>query len=934
MVSTLMAPSPATRTYARRRANHTNSNTLPIPSSTRYKDDSSLVVFESKDAGSAVRSSSPLRPPSWESIKVQSFPRFGEGQDIDYTPTKDSYGADSVPRITSDQIDSDDMSLANLNCKDQLRSDDQDNTVGDTSSSPAGLLPVLDSSPSAKIAAVFRKYEGNASSSIGLEELADLPSSPLQTKDGGEQREIVQQLRQKATAALDDEGKVVYGREDLVKNTTGMLFATPVPNLQPSQLTHNSEQDTDSAMTQLVNEVPESVKQRNVHLFLSKKSSSSNSSTPNISGESKKSDDSPESNSNGSEIQVAATPIANSGSDSSFKRAEHIASLPDMIITSDDEQQPEASPEEEVSLHMPKNRRSRNNVLDSSDPKNSQNILATPIRDGVVIPDSILRNKPPARIAARQRGHNEDDKLKDDTNEEEDVPIDQNMLSKLSSPPPTSGRRKRNDDKAAKDARKKQRLSMIESQNEILRNETSEVQSDPVEEEPVERNVEVENKINGVWFRTGTMMFAANYTIRTEQVLSQTDGKKRVSFADDQRFEEEVIVYGDGTYTPVPLRPYYYKLDLRVGDEVKTTEEKKHLFIVKELMKVENYELGEGIPDIRSADAYSHAKLKCTSSSSTELTVRIGSLYMTNGQWVKYLSKRTLDDETGQKADLLGEIYNMDVALNKNVKNQERKASPITLSSSVNINGIFSKCVFTASAFEDEKEKNLLEELIISNGGRVLSQGFRELFNVQWKTNQLKWSEGKELVFGCVLAKCHSRTPKYLEALALGWPCLSWRYIYDCIEKKKFLHNWNDYLLAAGESEVLDGSPISCNISEFYRRWFKDWNLKQQFESRILIFGSLESSIYLIDSKNSNNSDEVKTLTFLLLMIGVNKIEIVAQANQVPSSGVALYTREQIGLKATPSQDIMDKLEKGQLENRLMYNRNWLLQCIINRRIV
>lgn len=46
---------------------------------------------------------------------------------------------------------------------------------------------------------------------------------------------------------------------------------------------------------------------------------------------------------------------------------------------------------------------------------------------------------------------------------------------------------------------------------------------------------------------------------------------------------------------------------------------------------------------------------------------------------------------------------------------------------------------------------------------------------------------------------------KYIQALALGIPCLSSRWVQDCVAKQAILP-WEPYLLAAGESSFLNGA--------------------------------------------------------------------------------------------------------------------------------
>ena len=66
---------------------------------------------------------------------------------------------------------------------------------------------------------------------------------------------------------------------------------------------------------------------------------------------------------------------------------------------------------------------------------------------------------------------------------------------------------------------------------------------------------------------------------------------------------------------------------------------------------------------------------------------------------------------------------------------------------------------------------------------------------------------------------------KYIQALALGVPCLSSRWVQDCVAKQTILA-WEPYLLAAGESTFLNGAvrsrilpsydPITVTLPEIF----------------------------------------------------------------------------------------------------------------------
>lgn len=135
--------------------------------------------------------------------------------------------------------------------------------------------------------------------------------------------------------------------------------------------------------------------------------------------------------------------------------------------------------------------------------------------------------------------------------------------------------------------------------------------------------------------------------------------------------------------------------------------------------------------------------------------------------------------------------------------------------------GIFAGMAFAVSYKEDEATKNRIARLITEHGGTLLDEGFTKLFDSSSVCAVSTPTKGREDVdlskvrlrlnclatnigFACLIADTHSRREKYMQALALNLPCLSGRWVEDCIAKGRVL-DWDIYLLPAGESMYLNG---------------------------------------------------------------------------------------------------------------------------------
>lgn len=125
-----------------------------------------------------------------------------------------------------------------------------------------------------------------------------------------------------------------------------------------------------------------------------------------------------------------------------------------------------------------------------------------------------------------------------------------------------------------------------------------------------------------------------------------------------------------------------------------------------------------------------------------------------------------------------------------------------------------------------------LERRIVQAGGRLLSCGFHELFrtppgksvgsspvssassSASMDDEVTLTSSARELGFTALIADGHSRKVKYMEALALGLPCLAPRWITTCLDRGEIV-DWGPYLLCAGESKFLGDAYRSRNLAPY-----------------------------------------------------------------------------------------------------------------------
>ncbi|KAI1272804.1 hypothetical protein F5Y07DRAFT_378860 [Xylaria sp. FL0933] len=174
--------------------------------------------------------------------------------------------------------------------------------------------------------------------------------------------------------------------------------------------------------------------------------------------------------------------------------------------------------------------------------------------------------------------------------------------------------------------------------------------------------------------------------------------------------------------------------------------------------------------------------------------------------------------------------------------------------------------------------KSSLEDMIRQEGGKILDDGFNTLFefdtpSTSAKTppapllsNSLKLLDG-ETGFTALIADGHSRKVKYMQALALGIPCLAPKWVTACIAKKEVV-NWSSYLLCAGSSTILGDAIRSRDLQPYDASTAK---LAQVISRRPRLLG--ESKILLI-MKKAKNEEKRLPYVFLAQVLGASLVRV------------------------------------------------------------
>ncbi|GAB1314421.1 radiation sensitive protein rad9 [Madurella fahalii] len=121
-----------------------------------------------------------------------------------------------------------------------------------------------------------------------------------------------------------------------------------------------------------------------------------------------------------------------------------------------------------------------------------------------------------------------------------------------------------------------------------------------------------------------------------------------------------------------------------------------------------------------------------------------------------------------------------------------------------------------------------IEKRIKQAGGRILEDGFDELFevlpmgstagsppsSVGAEAEITLSPEGSSTGFTALVADGHSRKAKYMQALALGLPCIAARWVTTCLDRNELV-DWTPYLLCAGQSAFLGDAIRSRSLAPY-----------------------------------------------------------------------------------------------------------------------
>ena len=230
--------------------------------------------------------------------------------------------------------------------------------------------------------------------------------------------------------------------------------------------------------------------------------------------------------------------------------------------------------------------------------------------------------------------------------------------------------------------------------------------------------------------------------------------------------ETSVLVrFDDGTETTVQLR-HIRRMDLQPGDIVK-----QYLGTAKgsnyTILRCEYDPNEPGKPDINGNNVVIVTE-KSRTATTEEKHFPAEKVYMIPSQFKKFDSRRYL---------FTTQSHQPPVTISRQVSSSPHITRPMRPHSTLFRNMIF--------AISVNKDRETLTKAVLMHNGHVVEDGLHEIFHTPDDVDGelVVCDEWAQSTFCAVIADGYSRKTKYLQALALGIPCLSSKWIDNCIRQ-------------------------------------------------------------------------------------------------------------------------------------------------------
>ncbi|KAF8309483.1 hypothetical protein DL93DRAFT_2216530 [Clavulina sp. PMI_390] len=252
---------------------------------------------------------------------------------------------------------------------------------------------------------------------------------------------------------------------------------------------------------------------------------------------------------------------------------------------------------------------------------------------------------------------------------------------------------------------------------------------------------------------------------------------------------------------------------------------------------------------------------------------------------------------------------------------------PRTSQAPAQLKSAFARMIIIMTGLE-VRDKNSLTTKIRRAGGKLVDD-FSEIIKVGEGRNQIEWtgvarsSDVQQIV---VVAPSPLNSAKYMMALALGIPCVSFLWVMDRLNGSDV--NFRSYLLAAGESEYLR-QPVS---QSFDPRWgIETLRLARLEENPYVRQPFAECAVLLFFAKTESMREDTRRA---VAAAGAPTAEVVSHLGDAKDSldtydYLVVVHEEKNGKVTEMVRQAKQAIAKCNIGGPKLVDNRWIKQCII-----
>ncbi|WPK23181.1 hypothetical protein PUMCH_000409 [Australozyma saopauloensis] len=265
--------------------------------------------------------------------------------------------------------------------------------------------------------------------------------------------------------------------------------------------------------------------------------------------------------------------------------------------------------------------------------------------------------------------------------------------------------------------------------------------------------------------------------------------------------------------------------------------------------------------------------------------------------------------------------------------NQNANSVQLSLLTPQENTGIFSGMFFFVTSIEGER-KDQLNKLVTSNGGLfiddeidlILEKTHTSLHNCALSLQTLE-----HFKFGALLSDGFSRSAKYLQALALGWPILADAFVEKALDNPSLLFNWPAFLLPAGVSLYFKGTK-SHDVFQFRNKYEAGMDMSLQLNNN----SSLMTSRNILILERNQDQKVLSMCGFIFHAFGSRSItsfkDISSIENYIRKNGgdsFTVYDNSDHEFRNKFARKDKRKPSRSNLKVDVV-DWEWVVQCVIS----